>query len=187
MLWLVTSALLASSPTTDVAAPRPHLGIQLDVGFPGGASAAVAFYPLRWLRFELGGAHNLAATGVRGGLTLSPLSTAVRPTLSLHAGHFPRGDLRPIGRAVGAGDPLDSSLLSSVQYDFFTAQLGMEIGSPTGVSGFVRAGIGRATARFPATEDALREASGDPSVTARPLVLSLFVPSIQVGISTLFL
>ncbi|HZA50339.1 MAG TPA: hypothetical protein VE549_06340, partial [Myxococcaceae bacterium] len=95
MLWLVTSALLASSPTTDVAAPRPHLGIQLDVGFPGGASAAVAFYPLRWLRFELGGAHNLAATGVRGGLTLSPLSTAVRPTLSLHAGHFPRGDLRP--------------------------------------------------------------------------------------------
>ena len=184
MLWLVTSALLASSPTNDVGTPRPHLGIQLDVGFPAGAGVAVAFGPWQWLRFELGAAHNSAATGVRGGLTLNPLRSVVRPTLSLHAGHFPKGNLGLVGRALGAGETLGSSLFSSVEYDFVGAQLGVEIGAPSGVSGFVRGGIGRASARFLATEEALREASGDPSLTARPLVLNLFVPSIQVGVST---
>jgi hypothetical protein len=200
MLSAIACALLAASPTVDGgdvpsplvepparAAPpasRPHLGLQLDVGFPEGAGAALAFGPWHWLRLELGAAHNGAATGIRGGLTLSLFRTVVRPTLSAHAGHFPKGDLRPIARVVGAGDALASPIFSSVQYDFVSAQLGVEIGAPNGVSAFARGGISRPTARFLAAQEALREASGDPTLTASPLVLSFLAPSIQVGLST---
>lgn len=200
MLFTIASAWLAASPSvaappaesayvsppsaSPVAAARPQLGIQFDVGVPDGAAAMVALAPWRWLRLEVGAAHNGAVAGFRGGVTLAPFSAFVRPTLSLHAEHFPKGDLRPLARALGASDGITTSLLSSVQYDLVSAHAGFEIGAPNGLSVFFRAGVGRATARLAGAEDALREAFADPTLTARPMTLDLLAPSVQVGFRT---
>lgn len=200
MLSAITSAFLAASPSvaaspvesTHVSPPsagtltasRPQLGIQLDVGVPDGAAAVVALAPWRWLRLELGAAHNGAVAGFRGGVTLAPFSAFVRPTISLHAAHFPKGDFRPLARALGVSDGTATSLLTSVQYDLLSAHAGLEIGPPNGLSVFLRGGLGRVTARFPEAEGALREAFEDPTLTARPLVLKLLAPSVQIGFRT---
>jgi hypothetical protein len=180
MLVAIAAAWLAATPS--LAAPQ--LGLQVDVGVPDGAGAALTLTPWQWLRLDLGAAHNGAVVGIRGGVTLAPFATFIRPTLSLHAERFPEGDLRAFARALGTSDGVATSLLSSVQYDLLTAHAGLELGSPSGVSLFLRAGIGRATARFPEAQAALRDAFADPTLTSRPVILKLLAPSIQVGLCT---
>ena len=184
---LPVPSLVAADVRAAPSSPTSHLGLQVDVGLPHGAGAALSFGPWRWLRLEVGAAHNGAAAGVRGGLTVAPLRSFIRPTLSAQAGTFPKGDIRPFARSLGAGQMFDSSFFSSVQYDFLSAQLGVEVGAPAGTSFFLRAGLSRATARFLAAQDAIREASGDPNATAQPLVLNVNIPSLQLGLSVSFI
>lgn len=193
MLSLVAAAVLASSLPppplleADVPLPKrrggPHLGLTFDVGLPEGAGTSLTFGPWRWLRLSAGPAFNGAQVGLRGGVALVPLQTFLRPTLSVHAGTFPEGDAQGTVRFISGDSSFQQPLLSRVSYDYVSAQAGVEIGSATGTSFFLRGGVSRTTVRLPGFEDALRSALGNPDATARAPVISLTTPSVQLGLS----
>ncbi|MGA9520138.1 MAG: hypothetical protein WBV82_01660, partial [Myxococcaceae bacterium] len=139
-----------------------------------------------WVRISAGPAYNGAAAGVRGGLTVIPFQWPVRPTLSVSAGHFPEGDARGLMRLVsGAGFPGDQ-VLSRLQYDYASAQLGLEIGSARGASFTLRGGLSRVHVRLPGFEEAARVALADPELTASVPEADLLVPSLQLGLLVYF-
>src|SRR5688572_24112483 len=106
VLVLALAAAIASPAAT--AQAEGWLGVTVDAGVPDGASAAVVVRPVSRLRLHAGATHNAISTGMRGGITLSPLRTWFSPTLSLDVGAYPEGDANPLVRTV-SGDAMFSS------------------------------------------------------------------------------
>jgi hypothetical protein len=107
-------------------AEAPRFGVMMDVGVPSGAHGSVVYRPARALRVHAGGAHNLVAPGVQGGVTLA-LGTWVSPVLGIEAGRFWPGDANRAVERV-SGQPSSVAMLDRVGYDFASAHLGLELG-----------------------------------------------------------
>lgn len=166
------AALAVATPA--VADARPFLGVTLDVGAPDGANVALVAQPLRSIRLEAGAGYNAIAPCARGGVSLVPLSTFVRPVAAVHVGRCQEGDANPLARTA-SGDPTYSSeMLERVGYDYATARVGLELGGER-VAFFLHAGATRLTGnvRDASTEDAMASASitftQDPTVTLTTL------------------
>lgn len=200
MLSLLLVATLAAAPSPDTRFSAPplieadvqatssgsgdrHLGLTADVGAPEGVGLTLTFGPWRWLRLSAGPAWNGASVGVRGGVMLVPLRTFVRPTLSAHAGFFPQGDGQGVVRLVTGDQAFSQPLLSRVAYDFVSAQIGVEIGSPTGTSLFLRVGMSRTVVQLGGFEEAAQAAFSDASLTVRAAKVVLLTPSLQLGLT----
>jgi hypothetical protein len=65
---------------------------------------------------------------MRGGVTLSPLGTWIRPTLSADVGRQFEGDANPLVRMVTGDEAFSSPLLDRIGYDYAAARLGVELG-----------------------------------------------------------
>lgn len=129
--YLLQAALVvaALSGARTASADAPSLGVMVDAGVPDGANASLLWHPVGWLRLHAGGGHNMISPGVRGGVTLVPLSGSVSPTLVAEAGHYFPGDANPLARRISGDPDMDNALLEDIGYDYGNAHLGLVMGS----------------------------------------------------------
>jgi hypothetical protein len=178
----------ATTPAGDVAAPTSSsmfyegnkFGLQVDGGIPSLASVAAVYRPWRFLRVNAGLGYDVAALGVKGGVTFIPFHWGVVPTIGLEAGHFFEGDLNSV---VNISDPVAKVLTKQLGFDYVTADLGLEFGAQNRFVFYIRAGISQVWGSVKNMNGALAAANtnanvtykaADPSVEAR-------VPSARLG------
>ncbi|HEX4801883.1 MAG TPA: hypothetical protein VFV14_00110 [Myxococcaceae bacterium] len=157
------------------------LGASVDAGVPDGMAASVALRPWHWLRIQAGGMHNTISPGMRGGISLVPFYFWITPSLTAEAGHYFEGDATWIARRLTSDRSLDP-LFRQVGYDFGNAHLGLELGSPQGVSFFLRAGIS-----YVQMGKGVQQAITDPTIQAGDVKLSGVIPSAKLGLLIYFL
>lgn len=108
----------------DGRSPPEQLAASMDVGFPDGVMAGVAYQPAAWVREAIAGGTNGIGPGLRGGVTLIPLG--VGPSLSIQAGRYGEGDANPVAsRLLGVDD--DSPVLRRIGYTFVAGRLGADL------------------------------------------------------------
>ena len=170
----------AEEPSTE-AASRLRFGVALDVGLPSGIELTPYVRPLSWLQLEAALAHDGAAFGLGGGLTVGALAASFTPTLSLDVGHFFRGDVTGgLSQVVG----VDLSRYGSAkQFDFDHVELqaGFLFGWPGGQL-FLRGGVGYVRSTLHDFVASLQTATGDATLTAADPTLSAWVPSGRAGV-----
>jgi hypothetical protein len=162
--------------------PRTHLGVLVDVGFPDGAGLSVAYRPYHWLRFQAGAMNNIVGTGIRAGVSLIPFYFWISPALTLEGGHFFPGDVTWLARRVLHRPDLSSPLLQHIGYNFGSAQIGIELGSPRRIAFSLRAGISYLKTTGPKPEEI-----NDPNITAKDLSFERLLPSAKLGLTIYFL
>ena len=118
--------------------PGKKLGVSLDLGAPEGSGLALLFRPWWWLRLNAGLAYNVLGTGIRGGFSVVPFRHGITPTLSFDLGHYFSGDLT---KFTSSSNVYEQALLRSAAYDFWSLQLGVEIGSRDGFAFYMRGGL----------------------------------------------
>lgn len=178
---LASTPLAVSDSSVESTTERARLALTFDVGVPEGAGPSVAFAVLPMLRLQVGVAYNAIAPGIRGGAMLTPFASFVRPTLSVHAGHFEPGDARGLVEAFSDSAFARSPLLNRLQYDFVSGHLGVEVGRQSGTFFFVRGGLSRSTLRLGGFGSFLQQAFADPSASAVTPTLTVTAPSLQLG------
>lgn len=152
----------------------PHIGLQLDAGAPHGAGVSLVYRPWRAIRLSLGGAYNLASYGIRGGVSLVPISFAIAPTLNFEVGHFFPGNAQSAIQRFTTVSPEIAPLLQRVGYHWVSAQLGLEFGAPRRFVFFVRGGISRLWAH----------SEGTGTVTSDGVRYEVVNPRLNLGIPT---
>jgi hypothetical protein len=118
-------------------------GLMLDAGAPDGACLSLVVRPWSMLRAHAGGGYNMVGPGVRGGLTLIPFDTFLRPTLSIEAGRYFAGDLSTVDELVPIGDVRQLR----IAYDWASAHAGLELDWGGGAF-FIEGGVTRVWARL---------------------------------------
>jgi hypothetical protein len=177
MRSLVVAALLAAAPAA--SAQDRWLGLQLSAGFPQGFAGSVVVRPLPWLRVHGGGAHNVLGPGIQGGVTLVPWRLAVTPTLTLDAGHFFETDVSDdfSGTFPSAFDPS----LREFGYQFYAAQLGIELGSQRSFLFFLRGGLAWVRSGLDGVSG-FRPEGEDTIVDVSDVKLRAVVPTVNLGL-----
>jgi hypothetical protein len=120
----LAAVLLAFTGGVAAAKPAPRFGVMVDAGVPDGANAALTFRPMGWLRAHAGGGYNLISPGVRGGISLLPLSFL---SFNVDVGHYFVGDANKMMQMFGESDS-DVAVLREVSYDYANFHLGLELG-----------------------------------------------------------
>jgi hypothetical protein len=163
----------------DDAPSIPHIGLALDAGTPDGIGVALLIRPWSWLRLQAAALDN-TGFGARVGLTWTPIHFAIAPTFTVEAGHFFSASQG--GRMVLEDATFGGQLVSTVGYDFATAQAGLEIGPPDSWFAFVRAG-----ASYVRTEVSTGPGMSGPNVvSADALKAGLLIPSVKFGVALYF-
>ncbi|QRK06439.1 autotransporter outer membrane beta-barrel domain-containing protein [Archangium violaceum] len=181
-------AVVASPPPsapTEPGAPsvRPHTrwGLMLDGGLPDLAGASVLYRPLPWLRFSGGLATNTAGVAVRAGVGVA-FYFPITPSLNVDVGHYFGADYRPLYQRLGGSSSDEGAeLLKDLSYDFASATVGLELGSPRHFVFFVRAGISYWSFDAGNSEAFLRTVFEDPGISADPVGLRFTSPSAKLG------
>jgi hypothetical protein len=163
------------------AKPAPRFGVLVDAGVPEGVGASFAWLPWSWLRLQAGPATNGIALGGRAAASLMFPRGIVRPTLTFGAGRFAEGDARRVLQIFAPNLSADVRALERVAHDFTDAHAGLEIGSPSGASFFLRGGVSRSVFHLPALPEILRSEAGDATSQPGPATLSVVAPSLQLG------
>ena|SRR5688572_3385155 len=101
------------------------LGLMFDAGVPDGVQGALVFRPWSFVRAHVGGGYNLVSGSIRGGITLTPIDTVVRPILVAELGRYFDGDLSTIDRLSGSA--LKEMRGTRIGYDWVNAQVGLEV------------------------------------------------------------
>jgi hypothetical protein len=174
------------APEPEPEPPLGKWGLILDAGLPDGFSVSALFRPAHFFRLSAGGAYNIIGYGVRGGVSLVPFNAVVTPSLNLDAGYFfeadataviqrvlPQIDLAPVG-----------DIPRHVSYQYATASLGLELGSPQKVVFFLRVGISYLQSTIKGFEAILR--TFDPTVEAKDPTLRATIPALKLGIILYF-
>jgi hypothetical protein len=157
-----------------------RVGLLVDAGVPTGAGVSGMFRPWRFLRVEGGLNWNYLSFGLRGGVTVIPFEWAVTPTLHLEGGHFFPGDA---SRFVN--DPGPKILLGHVPEDYWSASLGLEIGSQQRFVFFLRAGLSWIRSEAQNVAQAINAQNPGSTTTVKsagsaPLLLQ--TPTVGVGV-----
>lgn len=162
--------------------PNPlKFGVMLDVGAPDGIGASGVVKPLSWLRLHAGATTNTISFGLRGGVSLLPLSTFVAPSLNAEAGHYFGGDYNKVLERFGGTVDNGSTLIRDVSYDYASATLGLNIGPADGWTVFLNVGISYWAFSVDDTEEFLQESTNDPDLTSTPLKVRFTSPSLKLG------
>jgi hypothetical protein len=177
------------APQTDAALTPPwksRFGAVLDVGAPTGVGVSGLVHPLRWLRVHLGATRNTLGFGVRGGTTVIPLELFVSPTLDLEVGHVFKADYNKL-LSQWKGQPVTSATnLREVGYSYGSASLGLQFSPSAYVTLFGGVGISAWSFRVDEARDFIREAEGNPDITAKPVTLNLTSPALKLGLLVSF-
>jgi hypothetical protein len=194
-LALSLGSVASDAPVPDVTQEAPPLaaassvgtshtrwGLMLDGGLPDLVGASVLYRPLPWLRVNGGLATNTAGVAVRAGVGVA-FYFPITPSLNLDVGHYFPADYRPLAQRLGMSTPDETVALAlqDIGYDFASATVGLELGSPRHFSFFVRAGISYWSFNVGQSEAILRAALQDEGLTADPIQLRFTSPSAKVG------
>jgi hypothetical protein len=152
-----------------------HFGLQLEVGAPSGASAALVVRPWKLLRFHGGATWNYVGFGVKGGVTLLPYHGAFVPTLGIEGGLYPGADASRLVKGT-----IEKTLLADVSYAYLDASVGLEFGSQNGFVFFVRGGMSYLKAPIKNVASAF-QTSNLGVVGADDAVATYFGPSAKLG------
>lgn len=154
----------------------PFIGVQVDVGVPDGIGASLMVMPGRFLRIHAGGLNNGVGSGVRFGATLVAFpSFGFRPLLGVDAGHTFGGAGEWLPNVLG--NTQLANALSGASISFASAQIGLELGSPT-FALTLRAGASWVDV---SVNPVNVETSANTSVSASGIVLRGFMPSARLG------
>lgn len=157
------------------------LGAMLDVGAPDGVGVSLVLRPAPWLRINGGVTTNTLSLGVRGGISLVPLSTFVSPSINLDLGRYFDANYNTLVKRFG-GIPLQTSVpFDDVGYNYGSASVGLEIGNPERFSFSLKAGLVHGSMVIQDAEQLLQDVTGDPDLTAKPLTFRFTTPSIKLG------
>jgi hypothetical protein len=179
VLAVALAAVSVARPAHADEPPWPtYLGLQLGADSPGGALAALTLTPgVPWARVHAGLTWNYYAFGVQGGATVMPWRGRVTPTLTVAVGRSFDADLRSALSGLNIPSEYRGSL-SSVGYDYVSAMLGLEIGSPTGGAFFVRGGLSRVWSTLDGVTNAQ---SPGTTVNTSPVDVTAWVPAMDLG------
>ena len=181
---------VAAGPTAAPAPARPwyaldegrHLGLQFDLGFPGGAAVEAVYRPWWWFRGNAGLDYNLLGFGLRAGVGFIPVRWTVTPSLNLDYGHFFSGDLN---KFVTASSAAEHAVLNDAAYDWFSGTVGLEFGSQQGFVFYVRGGLTYLWASVPgshATDLANQQAAGTgTTINSSDVNVRGLLPSFSLG------
>jgi hypothetical protein len=160
----------------------------LDAGLPDAVGASVLFRPLPWLRFSGGLATNTVGVAARAGVGVA-FYFPITPSLNLDVGHYFRADYRPLLNKLGMSDSSGSigPMLQNIGYDFASATLGLELGSPRHFCFFVRAGISYWAFDLTQSEALLRATLEDEGLRADDIKLRFTSPSAKLGFLIYFM
>lgn len=172
----------ASAPSE--AAPRKgdgpaRWGLLADAGFPSGASLSAVFRPVPSVRFFAGPAWNYVGFGVQGGVAVVPWHFAITPVLSAEVGRYFGADVSFIA-SDGSGVPKElKPLLEDMSYSYGALHAGIELGSQSGLTFSLRAGLAYVSlkARGTATTD-----SGGTTVQFSDPRVRSTLPSVKLGL-----
>ncbi len=175
---------LAQDSVEAPAEPSPSkfkVGAMLDVGAPDGVGISAVVRPIEWLRINAGLTTNTLSLGVRGGISLVPLSTFVSPSLNADFGHYFDTSYNDLIDKLG-GIPLQSDIpVEDIGFNYAGASVGLEIGKPERFSFYLRAGFAYGRLTINDAERLLRDVTGDPDITSAPLTIRFTSPSIKLG------
>ncbi len=176
MKRLLAAALLLAAGAR-AQADDARFGLQLDLGVPVGVALAAVAQPFDVLRLDAGFGYDLIAFGLKGGVTLAPFRWAVSPTLGVEAGHYFAGDASRFASGSSAATRI---LLSSVGYDYVSADVGLEVGPRSRYLFYLRAGIAQLFGSVKNVDAAFKQATvADASASAR-------LPAVRLGLVYLF-
>jgi len=158
-----------------------RIGAMLDVGAPDGVGISAVVRPIEWLRINAGLTTNTLSFGVRGGISLVPLSTLVSPSLNADIGHYFDTSYNDLVDKLG-GIPLQSDVpVEDIGFNYAGASVGLEIGRPERFSFYLRAGLASGKLVIRDAEALLRDVTGDPDITSTPLTIRFTSPSVKLG------
>jgi hypothetical protein len=167
----------ASNPSPD----KFGLGVMLDAGAPDGVGVSVVVRPVHWLRINGGPTTNTLSLGVRGGISLIPLSTFISPSINLEVGHYFNTNYNKLVDRLG-GIPLQTTVpIEDVGFNYGGAGLGLEIGKPERFSVYLHVGLTHGSTVIQDAEKLLQNVTNDPDITAKPLNLRFTTPSLKLG------
>lgn len=181
LLVLAASAAPAASAAQDDR-PLPRLGLVVDAGVPGGAGLLAQARLADGLRLQAGPFWSGVGFGVKGGAVIAPFRGVVTPALEVEAGYGFRADLSFLAGRGGVPEEL-APVLAGARYAYAGAYLGFDVGSPRGVSLFVRAGLARLLATAPG---AARTAAGTGTLLLGDARLYATVPCAKLGLQLWF-
>jgi hypothetical protein len=171
----------SEAPAPSDPADKLGLGVMLDAGAPDGIGVSVVLRPIHWLRINGGVSTNTLSLGVRGGISLVPLSSIVSPSINLDVGHYFDTDYNDLVDRLG-GIPLQTHVpINSVGYNYAGASVGLEIGKPQSFSFYLHVGLAHGEMTIDDAEKLLQDVTGDPDITAKPLALRFTTPSVKLG------
>lgn len=185
----VAAASPAPATRTVTAAPvkkpgMPWIGAKLDLGVPDGAGIAVVIRPWYFVRFEGGLLYNVLAPGIRAGVTLAPINFPIAPTLSVEAGHYFPVNANTVIQRITSQASFNTAFLNSVNYDFASAHLGLELGSPRRFVFFMQAGMTELWLHDASFGDGLK--SVDKSLSSGPLNVRVQTVTAKLGFTLFF-
>jgi hypothetical protein len=175
---LAQDAVEASS---EASPSKLRLGAMLDVGAPDGVGISAVVRPIEWLRINAGLTTNTLSFGVRGGISLVPLSTFISPSLNADIGHYFDTSYNDLVDKLG-GIPLQSDVpVENIGFNYAGASVGLEIGKPERFSFYIRGGFASGRLVIRDAEALLRDVTGDPTITSTPLTIRFTSPSLKLG------
>lgn len=162
-------------------APRVKWGVMLDVGVPDGIGASAVFKPLQWLRLNAGVTSNTISVGMRGGVSLLPLSTFLAPSFNLEAGRYLGGDYNTLVERLGGSTSASTALISDVSYNYASASVGLNVGPANSWGLFLNVGLSLWELEVNDFEEFLQDTTEDGRITSSPLQVRFTSPSLKMG------
>ncbi|MCI0573201.1 MAG: autotransporter outer membrane beta-barrel domain-containing protein [Myxococcaceae bacterium] len=184
-LTLASTPAPAPAPAPDEA-PQKSFGLLLDAGVPDVLGVSLLYRPVPWLRVNAGVASNTVGWAARAGAGVA-FPTFITPSLNVDVGRYFPTDYRPFLERLNGGAPAPAvdRIFQRFGYDFASAMLGLELGSPQSFAFFVRAGISYWSFRLTEeqTTGLLQDGFGDdvPGLSAGPFTLRMTTPAAKVG------
>jgi hypothetical protein len=171
----------AVAPQAEAPGDKLGLGVMLDVGAPDGVGVSAVVRPVRWLRINAGFTTNTLSLGVRGGISLIPLTAFVTPSINLDVGHYFDANYNKLVDRFG-GIPLQTSVpINDVGFNYGGASLGLEFGKPDRFSVSLRVGLSRGSLVIDEAQQLLQDVTGDQDITATPLTFRFTTPAVKLG------
>ncbi len=162
-------------------ADKIGFGLMLDVGAPDGVGVSAVLRPVRWLRINAGVTTNTLSLGVRGGISLVPLTAFITPSINLDLGHYFDANYNELVDRFG-GIPLQTTVpIDDVGFNYGGASLGLELGKPERFAVSLRVGLSRGGLVIEDADRLLKDVTGDPDVTAKPLSFRFTTPAVKLG------
>jgi hypothetical protein len=171
------------APAAPATKPHTRWGVLLDADAPNGAGAAVLFRPLPWLRVNGGVATNTLGVAARAGVGVA-FYFPITPSFNLDVGHyFPADYGAGLSKRFGVSIPEGPAalMLKNFGYDFATASVGLELGSPRYFSFFVRGGLTYWSLRVNESQALLGGALGEDGLSADPVNVRFTIPTVKAG------